>query len=432
MRRSRAAGSCGGRDSPTWARRARAGRDPLLPRRRDESATRSARCNAERTASRADFRIARPESGRPAQEDCRRPHLWGVFAGAEIRHAFAVRDLPGLGGQRRVSIALALLCAVFTVTFAAIVAVDEGASAVSCAAWASPRGSDANPGTRARPYRRVGRLAASLKPGQRGCLEPGATFDERIVLNVSGAPHAPVTIASGPGPRAILAQGIELASSARYVHLESLTARARKGTPSEVATVVLRGYAVYIERERCDRRLGRRRPAHLHPARSRRRGGHRAQHHPPLRGGPELRVGDHRQHLRQRPHHRQHGVRQPGGRRRARSERSALSHHAKPPRRERGRHVFGGAAKYASRDNRITRNVVTESRRFAVHGSYKQGAPVGSGNLVLDNCVWRTARMGGDGYTAARNRVVDPRVVPVARGYRLAPGSPCTRYHAGA
>ena len=85
---------------------------------------------------------------------------------------------------------------------------------------------------------------------------------------------------------------------------------------------------------------------------------------------------------------------------------------------------FGGAASYAcSRDNRMTRNVVTESRRFAVHGSYKQGAPVGSGNLVLDNCVWRTARMGGNGYTAARNRVVDPRVVPVARGYRLLPAA---------
>ena len=93
---------------------------------------------------------------------------------------------------------------------------------------------------------------------------------------------------------------------------------------------------------------------------------------------------------------------------------------------------FGGAATYASRDNRVIRNIVSESRRFAVHGSYKPGAPHGRRNFVLDNCVWRTARMGGNGFMAARNRVVDPRVVPAGGGYRVAATSPCKRYRAGA
>lgn len=368
---------------------------------------------------------------RPAQEDCKRPHLWGVFAGAEMRHSFAVRDLPGLGGQRRVPIALALLCAVFTVTLGAIVAVGSGESAVSCAAWASPRGSDKNPGTRARPYRRVGRLAASLKPGQRGCLEPGATFDERIVLQVSGAPHAPVTIASGPGPRAILAQGIELASSARYVHLESLTAHARKGTPSEVATVVLRGYAVYMSGSDVTAGSGVDVPRtcilldHAGGAVIERNTIHHCGVGQNYASGitanisVNARITDNTVYANPGD-----GLALAPNAQRSLITRNLLVEN------EAGVY-FGGAAKYASRDNRITRNVVTESRRFAVHGSYKQGAPVGSGNLVLDNCVWRTARMGGNGYTAARNRVVDPRVVPVASGYRLAPGSPCERYHAG-
>ena len=116
----------------------------------------------------------------------------------------------------------------------------------TCDRWASPRGADTNPGTRARPLKSVSRLAKRLKPGQRGCLEPGATFDERVVLAVARGPHAPVTIASGPGLRAILAQGVELKSSARYVWLEDLVLRARAGTPSASATVVLRGYAVHL------------------------------------------------------------------------------------------------------------------------------------------------------------------------------------------
>jgi hypothetical protein len=50
---------------------------------------------------------------------------------------------------------------------------------------------------------------------------------------------------------------------------------------------------------------------------------------------------------------------------------------------------------------------------------------------VLDNCLWQTARLGGTGYMAARNRVVDPQVIAVGGSYTLRPGSPCKRYGAG-
>jgi hypothetical protein len=341
-----------------------------------------------------------------------------------------VRDLPGRGGQRRVPRAVVLLGAAAAVTVWVTVATASGTGR-GCSAWASPRGADANPGTRARPYRSVGRLAGSLKPGQRGCLEPGSTFDQRVVLHVSGAPHAPITISSGAGGRAILAQGIELASSARYVHLEGLIVRARPGTPSAIATVVIRGYAIYFENSDVSAGSGVDVPRtcvlldHAGGAVIERNTIHHCGVGQNYASGinanisVNARIADNTVYAN------------PG-------DGLALSPDAQRSFVTRNLFVeneagvyFGGAAKFASRDSRVIRNVVTQSRRYAVHGSYKQGLPVGSHNLVLDNCLWQTARLGGTGYMAARNRVVDPQVIAVGGSYTLRPGSPCKRYGAG-
>ena len=301
-----------------------------------------------------------------------------------------------------------------------------------CHLWASPSGADSNPGTRARPFRSVKRLALRLKPGQRGCLEPGTTFDERIVLAVAGAPHAPVTISSGPGPRATLAQGIELRPSARYVRLQKLVLRARPGTPSATATVVLRGYAIHLEGSDVSAGAGVDVP----------RTCILLQH-----AGAAV-VADNT------VHHCGTGANYASGIAASISVNAQIADntiYANPgdgvtlaPNAQRSRVTrnllveneagvyFGGAAKYASRDNRVTRNIVSESRRYSVHGSYKPGAPHGRRNFVLDNCVWRTARMGGNGFTAARNRDVDPRVVPASGSYRVSASSPCRAYRAGA
>ena len=42
-----------------------------------------------------------------------------------------------------------------------------------CSKIASPDGADDNPGTAARPYATVEKLANSLQPGQTGCIRPG-------------------------------------------------------------------------------------------------------------------------------------------------------------------------------------------------------------------------------------------------------------------
>jgi hypothetical protein len=325
---------------------------------------------------------------------------------------------------------LALVAALLAT--AGVCVATAGAGSPRCDRWASPRGADSNPGTRARPFRTVARLARRLKPGQRGCLEPGATFPDRIVLAVSGGPHVPITIVSGPGPRAILSQGIELRSSARYVRLQNLVLRARSGTPSASATVVLRGYDIHLEDSDISAGAGVDVPRtcvlldHAGAAVIARNTVHHCGTGANYASGiaasisVNARIADNTVYANPGD-----GLTLAPDAQRSRVSRNLFVEN------EAGVY-FGGAARYASRDNRVTRNVVTESRRYAVHGSYKPGAPHGSGNLVLDNCFWRTARVGGNGFTAARNRAVDPRVVPAGGSYRIARSSPCKRYGAGA
>jgi hypothetical protein len=75
-------------------------------------------------------------------------------------------------------------------------------AAVECARYASPSGSDRNPGTRARPFRTAQRLVRSLKAGRTGCLrrgryraEPG---DYVLRFGRAGAPGAPITVRGYP------------------------------------------------------------------------------------------------------------------------------------------------------------------------------------------------------------------------------------------
>ena len=78
----------------------------------------------------------------------------------------------------------------------------------TCDAWASTAGDDGGPGTAARPYRTVERLANTLAPGQTGCLVGGAVYEEpdhQIHIRRAGEMGQPTTIRSAPaGPRATI------------------------------------------------------------------------------------------------------------------------------------------------------------------------------------------------------------------------------------
>lgn len=90
-------------------------------------------------------------------------------------------------------------------TLLAALALAGSASAAAqasgpCARFASPAGSDADPGTRAAPLRSIGKLVMTLAPGEDGCLPNGARFDEPlgtfIVSGGGGEPGRPVTVRS--------------------------------------------------------------------------------------------------------------------------------------------------------------------------------------------------------------------------------------------
>jgi hypothetical protein len=56
----------------------------------------------------------------------------------------------------------------------------------------APNGDDANPGTLARPWRTIQKAANVAPPGSTVAIR-GGTYRERVVVRVSGAPHAPIT-----------------------------------------------------------------------------------------------------------------------------------------------------------------------------------------------------------------------------------------------
>ena len=124
-------------------------------------------------------------------------------------------------------------------------------AAVRCHLWAAPNGVDANPGTQAAPFLTLGKLAASLTPGQRGCLPAGASFTSREVITAVGTRTGRITIttASG-GPRAILADGIETTQATRFLTLTNLAIGALDNSANKyvAGTVILRGYSTALTR----------------------------------------------------------------------------------------------------------------------------------------------------------------------------------------
>jgi hypothetical protein len=96
-------------------------------------------------------------------------------------------------------------------------------AAVTCDKVASPGGSDVSgDGTPSSPYASVGKLDASLSPGQTGCLETGTygSTSTEFYLTNSGTAGGQITITSYPGEQAKLVGFVDLMAS--YTTLSGL------------------------------------------------------------------------------------------------------------------------------------------------------------------------------------------------------------------
>jgi parallel beta-helix repeat protein len=104
--------------------------------------------------------------------------------------------------------------------------------------------------------------------------------------------------------------------------------------------------------------------------------------------------------------------------------------------------LIAGNPTWASSYNVVERNVITNSTaRDNVEAYWPPDAPIGTANLVRDNCVFGGARDNGDGGIQPRvlgtvvsgNLVADPRYVDqAARNYDLSADSPCESVVTGA
>jgi parallel beta-helix repeat protein len=111
-------------------------------------------------------------------------------------------------------------------------------AATRCDRHASPRGSDAAPGTAARPFRSVQRLARALRPGQTGCLERGEVFRGDVKIDRGGRPGRPITIRSEEGPRATVAGRLYVSDRANDVTIArlALDGRSARLSPSPIVS----------------------------------------------------------------------------------------------------------------------------------------------------------------------------------------------------
>jgi len=332
---------------------------------------------------------------------------------------------------------LSTLAAAAAVIAATVAGAASGSSvAHTCNLWAAPSGNDANRGTKAGPFLTLGKLAATLAPGQTGCLAPGTSFATREVITAVGSPGKRVTITTAPGgARAILGDGIETTQATRFLTLTNLAIQARDDSPTRDVwgTVILRGYSTQLTRSDVGpgtlKEVGRSCIVLDHANSAVIAGnvlhdcnGGSANHYSAgvlASTSAGARILDNVIYGNV------------GG------DAVAFSPNAQVSLARRNLMVdnlggvyFGGDAKTASRDNTVEQNVITLNGRFDVHSAYGPGSPVGRANVVRKNCISspgaKTA--AGIGFTMGRNRIVNPRVLKGQRSYSLTAASPCRAY----
>lgn len=302
-------------------------------------------------------------------------------------------------------------------------------AAPSCDKFAAPNGSDGAAGTAASPYRTAQKLQDSLRPGQVGCLRPGATFTGRLRANTSGRVGAPITMTSGPGTgRATILGEIYIPPNATDIVYQNLIINGRDSF--RVNPSVNGDRITFYNNEVTDEHNG----VCFHLG------------HPSDGVAENIVIDSNRIHGcgRLPATGFDHGIylNQTRGVRITNNyiyDNADYGVHLYPNAQGtyvannvidgNGRGVtFSGEGSTASNNNVVVNNIISNSKNTTNIESY-WGGPVGTGNRAEDNCLWNGAKgnIGQQrGFTLSNNKVANPDFVNrAAKNFALNPGSPC-------
>ncbi len=316
--------------------------------------------------------------------------------------------------------------------FGLLVLAGSSAAATSgCDRWAAPGGSDRGSGRETAPFRTVQRLVDALRPGQAGCLESG-TYRGAVQFNRGGARGAPLTLTEAPGQQATIVGRMWIPRGSSWVSVSHLHLDGVNGARYPSPTINS-AHDQFVEDDVTDDHTGicfelgsaggygRATDALLESNRIHDCGVLPAENH------------DHGIYLDNSVGARivnnwiydnaDRGIQLYPNAQDTTITGNVLDHNGE------GILISGEGPKVSS-NNLITGNVITNSTVRADVESYWPTRRRGTGNVIVDNCVYGGKygidRRGG-GFQARDNVYADPGYVdPGAENYSLSPASACT------
>lgn len=341
-----------------------------------------------------------------------------------------------------------LAAAVAPVALGAALAFAPAANAdTTCTKFASTEGSNSAAGSVDAPFRTAQQLADSLSAGDTGCLR-GGTYIEDLTMRIPGHEGAPVTITSYPGERAKLIGRLWIPRTGDYVTISNLDLN---GSPKYGANddndpsptinannATFTGNDVTNDHTAICFLVG---SSWGHAANAVIDGNR-------IHDCGKLPAANH-----------EHGIyvedssdveivnnaifdnADRGVQLYPSAQRTHVAHNVIDGNGE--GILFSGDDGFSSNDNVVEDNIITNAnQRNNIESWYPDGNPVGTGNVVRDNCIGGGGRDNGNGgiseewgFKVADNNVVgkNPRFLDrTAKDFRLDSDSPCGGFANGA
>ena len=299
-----------------------------------------------------------------------------------------------------------------------------------CARFATPHGSDRAGGSARHPFRTAQRLANSLRPGEVGCLR-GGVYRGDLGFRHGGRPSLPITLRSAPGERATIIGRVYMPKQADYVRLTFLSLDGRNSEDLPSPTVDSTGDEFLYDDVTNDHtaicyELGSAPPYgaaantliqhnHIHDCGT--MPGNNHEHGIYVGNSVGARIlGNVIYDNADR------GIQLYWNAQQTVISGNIIDHNGQGI-------IISGAGGFASSNNRIVHNVITNSTSRADVGSYwPAGTRKGTGNVVAANCLYGrhgTIDHSAGGFVARNNVIVNPHYRRVRGDYVLSPRNPC-------